>query len=254
MPTLILTPRFTPDSQALWRAAMDLGWDVERLATFRVPDHLRAVPDPVLHIEALFGPAIAAELGLSLLQTSEDWLPRLPEEYRRRKVDLTTLGRVRASGTTAFVKPPNDKSFPARVYHPEGLPEGDDDAPVLVSEVVAWEREYRCFILDRRIQTLSIYLQRGALQRDSDYATTDAERAEVEAFLSPVLKDARVDLPRAVVLDVGVIEGRGWAVVEANSAWGSGIYGCDPAQILHVLRYAQTPVSCQPPDESPKSP
>jgi hypothetical protein len=30
MPTLILTPRFTDDAQALWRAAQRLGWNVER--------------------------------------------------------------------------------------------------------------------------------------------------------------------------------------------------------------------------------
>lgn len=47
-----------------------------------------------------------------------------------------------------------------------------------------------------------------------------------------------VPAPLGVVLDVGVIEGRGWAVVEANAAWGSGIYGCDPAAILPVLARA----------------
>jgi hypothetical protein len=39
---------------------------------------------------------------------------------------------------------------------------------------------------------------------------------------------------------VGVIASRGWAVVEQNAAWGSGIYGCDPAAVLAVLRHAAT--------------
>jgi hypothetical protein len=245
MPTLILTPRFTPDSQALWREAVDLGWDVERLASYRVPDHLRSVAEPVLYIEALFGPALAADFGLQLLETPEDWLPRLPEEYRRRRVELTTLGRARAAPGLAFVKPPNDKSFPARVYRPEELPEGDDDATVLVSEIVAWEREFRCFVLDRRIETLSIYLRSGILQRQDDFATKEEEWAEVEGFLAPLLMDPRVELPRSVVIDVGVIEGRGWAVIEANAAWGAGIYGCDPTRVLQVLRYAARPNSGQ---------
>lgn len=93
MPTLILTPRFTADAQALWRAAGQLGWGVERLTNWRVPDELRTI----------------------------------------------------------------------------------------------------------------------------------------------------LDLPRAAVIDVGVIAGRGWAVVEQNAAWGSGIYGCDPQQVLEVLRHAATP-------------
>ncbi|MEP0802688.1 hypothetical protein NDI37_21395 [Funiculus sociatus GB2-A5] len=39
-------------------------------------------------------------------------------------------------------------------------------------------------------------------------------------------------------MDVGVIQGRGWAVVEQNAAWGAGLYGCDPIEVLEVLRYA----------------
>lgn len=37
------------------------------------------------------------------------------------------------------------------------------------------------------------------------------------------------------------MEGRGWAVVEQNAAWGSGIYGCDPEEVLEVLRFAAIP-------------
>ncbi len=57
-------------------------------------------------------------------------------------------------------------------------------------------------------------------------------------FVEKMLADPRVVLPRAVVLDVGVIDGRGWAAVELNAAWGSGLYGCDAAEALQVLREA----------------
>ena len=57
-----------------------------------------------------------------------------------------------------------------------------------------------------------------------------------------MLSDARVDLPRATVIDVGTIAGRGWAVVEQNAAWGSGLYGCDPEQVLEVLRFSSEPI------------
>ena len=53
MPTLILTPRYTDDSQVLWRVAIDLGWEVERLARWEVPAHLLEVAEPVLYLEAL---------------------------------------------------------------------------------------------------------------------------------------------------------------------------------------------------------
>ncbi|MBV6626222.1 MAG: ATP-grasp domain-containing protein [Rivularia sp. (in: Bacteria)] len=43
-----------------------------------------------------------------------------------------------------------------------------------------------------------------------------------------ILSDNRVEIPSATVIDVGVIKGRGWAVVEQNAAWGAGLYGCNP--------------------------
>ena len=150
MPTLILTPRFTEDAQALWRAASQLGWRVERLTSWRVPEDVRAAPAPVLYLEAMFGPALAEQFGLRLLEPPVDWLPRLPHDYRKRWVELTTLRTARARREPAFVKPPNDKSFPARVYTGSQLPDGyDESSPVLVAEVVTWEKEFRCFVLDR---------------------------------------------------------------------------------------------------------
>jgi hypothetical protein len=244
MPTLILTPRFTEDAQALWRAAGRLGWDVQRLASWRVPEEMRSAAEPVLYLEVLFGPTLAEQFGLRLSEPAIDWLPRLPEEYRKRQVRLTTLGQARSITEAAFIKPPNDKSFPAGVYTGAGLPQGyDEDSPVLVAEVVTWEKEFRCFVLDRRVRALSVYLRAGRLQREFDFAQSESEAAEARSFAEAVLADERVDLPRAAVLDVGVIAGRGWAVVEQNSAWGAGIYGCDPEQVLEVLRFAAVPAT-----------
>lgn len=239
MPTLILTPRYTADAQTLWRAAGRKGWDVQRLTAWRVPENIRTVDEPVLYLESLFGPHLAEEFGLELREPPDDWLPRLPEEYRKRSVRLATLDEARRLDDAAFVKPPNDKRFPALVYRGDGLPrEFPDDMPVLIGEVVEWEAEFRCFVLDRRVVTHSVYSRAGELQRDAGFAATEEELAAAAEFAQTVLDDARVELPRATVLDVGVIPGRGWAVVEQNAAWGAGIYGCDPERVLDVLRHA----------------
>jgi hypothetical protein len=239
MPTLILTPRYTDDAQALWKAATGLGWAVERLARWRVPPALQALREPVLYGEALFGPMLAAQLGIELLDPAEDWLVRLPSAYRRRAIALTTLGQARQAAAPAFVKPPNDKSFPAAVYSGAELPtEYDDDMPVLVSEVVCWEKEFRCFILERRLRTFSVYARAGQVQREAGFHSTPDEDAQVQAFIAGLLADPAVDLPAATVVDVGLIAGVGWACVEQNAAWGAGIYGCDPGQVLAVLQGA----------------
>jgi hypothetical protein len=39
-------------------------------------------------------------------------------------------------------------------------------------------------------------------------------------------------------MDVGVIDDRGWAVVEFNPAWCSGVLGADPRRVLAVLERA----------------
>jgi len=162
-------------------------------------------------------------------------------EYKLRQISLTTLGQARLSDHDAFVKPPNDKSFPAGVYRGTELPEEyPEEMPVLVSEVVTWEKEFRCFILDRRLRTYSLYSRFGELQRDMEFASSQEEDLAVETFVSTLLADARVDLPKATVVDVGYITGHGWACVEQNAAWGAGIYGCNPAEALAVIQHAAT--------------
>jgi hypothetical protein len=239
MPTLILTPRYCQDSQALWRAANRLGWRVERLINWRLPDELKLVPEPILYVEALMTEMIAAQLGLRLLDAPNDWLPNLPEEYRKRWIYLSTMGEARSMEKAAFIKPPNDKSFPARVYQGEELPSDyADEMPVLIAEIVEWEKEFRCFILNHSLKTFSVYLRDGKLQRENDFAHTEKEECEVREFMETLLSDERIEILQATVIDVGVIPGRGWAVVEQNAAWGAGLYGCDPIEVLQVLRYA----------------
>ncbi|MEM6869123.1 MAG: ATP-grasp domain-containing protein [Cyanobacteria bacterium P01_C01_bin.121] len=242
MPTLVLTPRFTEDSQALWRSAIQLGWQVERLKTWRIPERLKTVSDPVLYVEALFGPTLAEQLGIVLSEPPNGWLASLPNAYKKRQVSLMSMGEARQLTEPAFIKPPNDKSFPAKVYVGSQLSEDyDDHLPVLVAEIVSWEKEFRCFVLEREPQAISVYLRGKTLQRDSGFNASESELCAAEEMVKSVLADATVDIPKAAVLDVGVITHRGWAVVEMNSVWGAGIYGCDPKKVLEVLKHSMVP-------------
>lgn len=149
------------------------------------------------------------------------------------------------------MKPPNDKSFPARVYPDgSGLPGPDtvdDDTPVLVSDIVTFTAEYRLFVLDGEIVTGSRYAVRGAL--DVVPLKDDAHHGEVLDFTSQLFTSPGVPpLPGAVVVDVGTVDGR-WAVVEANAAWASGHYACDSDAALDVVPRAARPVAeVGPPD------
>jgi hypothetical protein len=209
------------------------------MTRFRPPDDFQVDDEPVLYVETLTAPLFAEALGLSLSEPPIDWLPRLPFAFRSRNITLMTLAEARILKEARFIKPPNDKSFTAGIYIGSQLSaEFAEDMPVLVSSIVSWSVEFRCFILDRKVVTYSIYLRNGELQREADFAHSDQEGAELLQFMSRLLADGRVDLPRATVVDAGIIAGQGWAVVEQNAAWASGIYGCDPDQVLEVLRHS----------------
>lgn len=242
MTTLLLSSRHTADDQALWRAAIARGWNVERARAIRVPEIND--PDIVIYVEALFAPTIATTLKRRLLDPPEDWLPKLPVQYRQRAIELSTLGEARRVASPVFVKPPNDKSFAAAVY-PSGaaLPrEFDDDMSVLIAQPVTWGNEYRCFMLGGKVMTASPYVRDGELARLTDYEAPERELQAAISFAEQVAADPECHVPTAIALDVGLLDGGDWAVIEANGAWGSGIYGCDPDKVLDVIAAATLPL------------
>ncbi|WP_374224808.1 ATP-grasp domain-containing protein [Streptomyces sp. ISL-99] len=178
------------------------------------------------------------------MEAPAGWLAELPYELTWRGIESTTVAEARALRRPAFVKPPNDKSFPARVYPDgSGLPGPDavdDDTPVLVSDIVAFTAEYRLYLLDGEVVTGSRYAVRGAL--DVVRLEEDALHGEVLDFAALLFAPGVPPLPSAVVVDVGTVDGR-WAVVEANAAWASGHYACDSDAALDVVLRAARPAA-----------
>lgn len=244
MPILVLPPRFTPDTIAVGQAAQMASWSVERLSSWRVPESLRG-QDVALYGEPLFAAVVADDLGLVLLESPYDWLVTLPPEYRKREIRLATLQQARQLRQPAFVKPADDKCFLAAVFPSGALLPGEDVLPgriaVLIAEPVYWTVEFRCFVLERTVAAISPYLRNGELVQSPEGNWEDNHTEQAQVFAMSVVSDHSVTLPPPIVLDVGIIEGRGWAVIEANAAWGSGIYGCDPAAVLRVVRRACLP-------------
>ena len=241
MTMLLLSPRHTSDSAALWRAALSTEWSVERLQSYRLPEWLQS-EEVVLYGEGLFVQAIAHQLGISLIEPTLDWLITLPEDYLLRNIEYLTLSEARNINLPAFIKPADGKLFQAKVYsNNKQLPDDEsqsDSTPVLVAEPVEWEIEFRCFILNDQVVTLSPYVRNGELAvNDADeWLASDKEFEEAHAFCQKLLMDSEISKPPAFVIDVGVIKGKGWAVIEGNPAWASGIYGCNPAQVLTVVQ------------------
>jgi len=52
---------------------------------------------------------------------------------------------------------------------------------------------------------------------------------------------AAVDVPPACVLDIARLADGRFAVLETNTAWAAGLYGCDPDGVLQAVLAAQRP-------------
>ncbi|MFD6877711.1 MULTISPECIES: ATP-grasp domain-containing protein [unclassified Streptomyces] len=242
---LLLAPRPNDTAPRLGAAAARRGIRALTAPDWKAP---AGTPDGVrahLYGGPLLADSVAGELGILALEPPADWLARLPRALSGRQVESVTLAEARRLRRPAFVKPPTDKFFPARIY-PDGsrLPGPDafdDDLPVLVSDIAGFAREYRLFVLDGAVHTGSRYALGPAL--DPLPLDEDPYAAEARAFAGELLTDPACRLPSAAVVDVGLLQDGGWAAVEANPAWASGGYACDPERVLDVVCRAAGPVA-----------
>jgi hypothetical protein len=243
MPTLLVSTLSLPAAPALADAARRLGWLVFALDETPSPQLSGRV---VFYGGADVALSVAARFRLALLEPPLDLLTRLPLEFRLRAVEYGTFRDLSRLKALAFIKPadPLNKAFDAGVCTdvrdirvPKDM---DDTTPLLVAEPVQWLAEYRCFILEGQVAAMSPYLSFGRpVWRPYDpKGEGPRECSHVRTFCERLFSQSRVAFPPAFVMDVGLIEDRGWAVVEFNPAWCSGLLGTDPRRVLSVLHRA----------------
>jgi len=237
---------------ALQMAAESLGWEVYPSEySWRLPDELIASGKVgVPYGSQLFCETIAQQMGWTLLLNSFDWLAKLPFPYVQRKVEFMPLGESMKLSETKFIKPADDKIFEAKIYAPGELIPFDSismDTPTLVSDIVKFDLEYRCFVENNRVRTWSNYICHENLAEPKYWNFIDANDACMpHEFVQDMLWDEQDIMPptsMASVIDVGRIEGGGFAIIESNPAWASGLYGCDPVVALKVMKAACRRVS-----------
>ena len=243
MPTLVLSTLSLPASPALAEAAHALKWEV---LVFDQNPSCKPKGKVTFYGGTDLALAVASRFRLALLEPPFDLLAKLPLEFRLRTVEyarFSDLGRLKAP---TFVKPADalNKSFDAGIYSsavdiraPKGI---DAINPVLVSEPVEWSAEYRCFISEGEIAAWSPYISFGrpAWKPFGKGTLATDTPGNLKSFCKRLFSRSGVLFPPAFVMDIGLIDDRGWGVVEFNPVWCSGVLGADPGKVLAVLQRA----------------
>jgi hypothetical protein len=243
MPTLVVSTWSLPAVRTLADAARSRNWAA---AAFDETSKLKAVDTVVYYGGTDMALTVASRFRLALLEPPFDLLAKLPLEFRRRAVEYATFGDLARLKARTFVKPADalNKSFDAGVYSSANeirAPKGIDAAnPVLLSEPVEWSAEFRCFIQDGELAAWSPYISFGrpVWKPFGDGTLGTRPPAHLLSFCKRIFSHTAVTFPPAFVMDIGLIDDRGWGVVEFNPVWCSGLLGADPRKVLSVLERA----------------
>jgi hypothetical protein len=247
-PVFLVSDGLQPEADDLVRAASSQGWHVLWLhrsqATAPPLDPSRRI---AFYGDTFVGRDLARSESLALIEPTLDILVHLSEVYTKRQIRFGTLADLMETTTSVFAKSADTcyrlmSSGICKDGKPNLLPDklADPASPVLMAEPVHWLAEYRVIVLERQILTHSLYMRSGKRfwQGEQSAALPSGEEAEVLDHCRRLLEDPSVALPPACALDVGFIEGRGWAIVEFNPIWCSRLFGCNRGKVLPALERA----------------
>lgn len=228
---------------ALQIAAKEYNWEVYSVETsWRLPEDLvQSGTVGVPYGSQTFCEVIAQQMGWTLKQNSFDWLSKISKQWTKRQIDFMTLGEAAKLKETRFIKPADDKVFEAKIYHPGELIPHESiplDTPTLVSEIVHFDLEYRCFVNSTYVSTWSNYICHEHLADPKYWEMIPGDTLHPSHFVEDMLLNSPHLGTMPSVIDVGRIPGKGWAIIETNQAWASGLYGCDPLGALKVMEVA----------------
>lgn len=247
---LLLSGRTSIDNKMLKQAALDAGWQVEQVINYKYEPE----PDEDLY---LYGPVLwtdvmCEKLSLRFDDAPLDLLHNLPMKLRGRSVNTCESSYIERSDPfiqNKFIKPARDKTFEPFITPIDKLPETFYDSEyVIVSDVVKFKYEVRCYFLKNNMVTLSPYMKDmqpiEIINPDETY-WGNSGISSIENY--ELLKTVRavedyIVLPKTIVIDLGMLENGQWVVVEANNVINSGLYDCDPDVVLECIEKSKRAV------------
>lgn len=269
MPTLVVDVQRTDwEQRAINDAALAADWHLVRV--YGITDKTQGIlnvlidkdEDIFTYGSVEFTDEIDNLLKLGLDDISDDIMVYLNSDLVKRNMSDEFAGLLPKfwddDQFPVFIKPTKKGLFEPKVFNSiDEFVKITKEIPyysrLSVSDPVEFILEVRHFVLDGHVMTESPYMAYGqpleivnpkdtlmsaALDVFHTFKLYDLyeSKAEFEKILMPALKIDAWELPRTYVMDLGYIKDKGWAVVEFNNTFSSGIYDCHTPSILECLK------------------
>lgn len=235
MSLLILPARSTSVEDGIWREAIRRKWNIERIdptddkQVFKSDDCIIRYYGNVLDYTRF-----QFRFNLEVEPLSPWAITNLPFNVLGRSIQCGKYKDLEQPfKKELFVKCVNHKWFPAKVYSigESILSSSQPDDLIYVQDVVHFQHEIRCFTVNGKVLTASWY------RKDGVFSPEHLE--DVPQSVTELVEVCSHKYPRGVVLDFGLIDGR-WYLIEANEAWASGLYDCDPSKAFDCIVASQS--------------
>jgi hypothetical protein len=242
MNTLVLPFKKTTTEQGIWSEAVRRKWHIVRTNELEGSENPFGKGDTVRYYGNVMDAEIVAnKLPIKFSSIPVSFLSNVPTALTGRSIKLLQYkDLVQPLERDMFVKCVGNKWFPAQVYRKgesivsSSLP----DDHIYVQDLVDFINEIRCFVLNGKIMTASWY------RIEKEFNPTNVTSTQLLTRLGREIENlqrwyADSGLPSGVVLDYGLAGDGNWYLIEANEAWASGLYDCDPSLAFDVIVASQ---------------
>lgn len=251
-PLLVLHERHTADDADIWRVAVRRGWTAERVNHSNIAQRLEGHSHVRYFGNTLHVSMICNQLPIRFHDIDLTSLASLRWATKRHIALLRYGDLLQPIAAPLFVKPAHTKWFEAKVYQPGEMIQGTPliDDWIYTSDPVVYLDEVRCFCLDGKVLTCSLYRinrvawdQSGVPEDQINFDTRVAD-TPIPEMVTRIYAEGKV--PRAVVADFGRHPDGTWSLVEFNEPWASGLYLSDPAKCFDCIVESQEDRPLQP--------
>jgi ATP-grasp domain, R2K clade family 2 len=173
---------------------------------------------------------LAQIMNLEMISPKDEWIAMLDYPWIEREIDIKEISQIDEIVFPKFIKPSIPKLFKGQIYTSkvallEAIIDIKKEEKLIISSILAVDKEVRVFVLDRKIQDLAFYEGEGELE-------------DAQIFAANFLKNTDLDLPKTFVMDLGYNKNDGWFIVEFNSSWGAGLNFCNPEKVVDCIKEA----------------